>query len=218
MQGMATPAALGTSSALTLRGPAPGGAPNAPSPVAAAPAPRTSGSIDWVIREVEATLGPLPPAADDPGPQEVAPPATGVVATPRRLAAEMLGPLIAPGSHFLELLIAVDAQSFISLRLPDTVRRVIYAPSASSGEVVLVEQSRPELLWPVDIILGAGGNAVLSGRWRAFALGHRLRVGATSSSTSSWGRWRPRCRSSLPSASAAPTPSPRRSKGAALPR
>jgi hypothetical protein len=42
---------------------------------------------------------------------------------------------------------------------------------------MLVEQSRPELLWPVDIILGAGGNAVLSGRWRAFALGHRLRVG-----------------------------------------
>jgi hypothetical protein len=28
----------------------------------------------------------------------------------------------------------------------------------------------------VDIILGASGNAVLSGRWRAFALGHRLRV------------------------------------------
>jgi hypothetical protein len=41
---------------------------------------------------------------------------------------------------------------------------------------VLVEQSRPELLWPVDIVLRAGGNAVLSGRWRAFALGHRLRV------------------------------------------
>jgi hypothetical protein len=41
-----------------------------------------------------------------------------------------------------------------------------------------VEQSRPELLWPVDIILGAGDNAVLSGCWRAFALGHRLRVGA----------------------------------------
>jgi hypothetical protein len=47
-------------------------------------------------------------------------------------------------------------------------------PSTSSGEVVLVEQSRPDLLWPVDILLGAGGNAVLSGRWRAFALGHRL--------------------------------------------
>jgi hypothetical protein len=29
----------------------------------------------------------------------------------------------------------------------------------------------------VDIILGASGNAVLSGRWRAFTLGHRLHVG-----------------------------------------
>jgi hypothetical protein len=29
----------------------------------------------------------------------------------------------------------------------------------------------------VDILLGAGGNAVLSGRWRAFALSHCLRVG-----------------------------------------
>jgi hypothetical protein len=54
---------------------------------------------------------------------------------------------------------------------------VIYAPSASSREVTLVEQSRPDLFWPVDIILGASGNAVLSGCWRAFALGHRLRVG-----------------------------------------
>jgi hypothetical protein len=42
---------------------------------------------------------------------------------------------------------------------------------------VQLEQSRPELLWPIDIILRAGGNAVLFGRWRAFALGHRLRVG-----------------------------------------
>jgi hypothetical protein len=89
----------------------------------------------------------------------------------------MLGPLIAPGSQFLELLIVVEAWSFTSLRLPDAVRRVIYAPGFSIGEVMLVEQSRPELLWPVDIILGAGGNAVLSGRWRAFALGHRLHVG-----------------------------------------
>jgi hypothetical protein len=40
-----------------------------------------------------------------------------------------------------------------------------------------VDQSRPELLWPVDIILGAGGNAVLSVHWRAFALGHRLCIG-----------------------------------------
>jgi hypothetical protein len=42
---------------------------------------------------------------------------------------------------------------------------------------MLVEQSRPELIWPVDIILRAGSNAVFSGRWRVFALGHHLRVG-----------------------------------------
>jgi hypothetical protein len=89
----------------------------------------------------------------------------------------MLQPLIAPGSRFLELLVVIDAWSFVSLRMPDVVQRVNYAPGASSGEVALVEQSRPELLWPVDIILGAGGNAILSRRWRAFALGHRLRIG-----------------------------------------
>jgi hypothetical protein len=89
----------------------------------------------------------------------------------------MLGPLIAPGSRFLELLVVVDVWSFDSLWLPDAVRRVIYAPGASSGEVTLVEQSRPDHLWHVDIILRAGGNAVLFGHWRAFALGHRLRVG-----------------------------------------
>jgi hypothetical protein len=93
------------------------------------------------------------------------------------MAARMLGPLIVPGSRFLELLVVIEAWSFISLRLPDAVWRVIYAPGFSTGEVMLVEQSRPELLWPVDIILRAGGNAVLSGHWRAFALGHRLRVG-----------------------------------------
>jgi hypothetical protein len=42
---------------------------------------------------------------------------------------------------------------------------------------MLAEQSRPELLWPIDIILRAGGNAILSGRWRAIALGHHLCVG-----------------------------------------
>jgi hypothetical protein len=130
-----------------------------------------------VLREVEAALGPLPPLADGPGPQEVAPPVNGVVATPGHRAAELLGPLVAPGSHFLELLVIFDVLSFDSLRLPNAVRRVIYAPGASSGEVVLVEQSRPDLLWPMDILLGADGNAVLSGRWRAFALGHRLRIG-----------------------------------------
>jgi hypothetical protein len=93
------------------------------------------------------------------------------------MAAEMLGPLIALGSQFLELLVVVEAWSSISLQLLDAVRRVIYAPGFSIGEVVLVEQSRPELLWPIDIILAVGSSAVLSGRWRAFAIGHRLRVG-----------------------------------------
>jgi hypothetical protein len=47
----------------------------------------------------------------------------------------MLGPLIMPSSHFLELLVAVDAWSFISLRLPDAVWRVIYALGSSSGRL-----------------------------------------------------------------------------------
>jgi hypothetical protein len=89
----------------------------------------------------------------------------------------MLGPLIALGSRFLELLVVIELWSFDSLRLPNAVRRVIYAPGASSGEVALSEQSRLDLFWHVDIILGASGNAILSGRWRAFALGHRLHIG-----------------------------------------
>jgi hypothetical protein len=67
-QGEANHAAPGASGALTLRGPAPGGALHTPSTVAAAAAPRSPGSIDRVLREVEAALGPLPPAADGPGP------------------------------------------------------------------------------------------------------------------------------------------------------
>jgi hypothetical protein len=88
----------------------------------------------------------------------------------------MLGPLIAPASRFLELLVIVDPQSFNALRLPNAVRRVVYAPGVATGEIALGEQSRPDLVWPVDILLGADGNAFLSGRWRAFALGHRLRI------------------------------------------
>jgi hypothetical protein len=41
----------------------------------------------------------------------------------------MLGPLIAPGSRFLELLVVVDVWSFDFLRLPDAVRKVIYTPA-----------------------------------------------------------------------------------------
>jgi hypothetical protein len=89
----------------------------------------------------------------------------------------MLGPLVAPGSRFLELLVVVDALGFNSLRLPDAIRRAIHAHGPAAGEIALGEQSRPDLFWPVDILFGANGNVVLSGRWRPFALGCRLRVG-----------------------------------------
>jgi hypothetical protein len=54
---------------------------------------------------------------------------------------------------------------------------VVYAPGAASGEIALGEKSRPDLFRPVDILLGAGGNAILSERWMALALVHRLRIG-----------------------------------------
>jgi hypothetical protein len=130
----------------------------------------------------------------------------------------MLGPLTGLGSRFLELLVIVHALGFNSLRLPDAVRRVIYAPGMAAGEIALGEQSRPDLLWPVDILLGVGGNAILSGRWRAFALGHRLHVGDHLVFRFKLRSWRPRCGSSPLVASAAPTPSPRRSEEEALAR
>jgi hypothetical protein len=77
----------------------------------------------------------------------------------------------------LELLVVIDAPGFNSLRLPDAVRMVVHAHGPTTGEIALGEQSRPDLFWPVDILFGDGGNAVLAGRWRAFALGHRLCVG-----------------------------------------
>jgi hypothetical protein len=40
---------------------------------------------------------------------------TGVVANPRRLAVAALGPLIAPGSYFLELLVVIRDGTFITL-------------------------------------------------------------------------------------------------------
>jgi hypothetical protein len=134
------------------------------------------GSIDWALEEVEAILGALPPAAEAPVPKELAPFVTGVVTTPCRLATVVLGPLIAPGSHILELLVVVQDWSFTTLRLPEVIRRVLSDPGLSVGEVTLVEQSRPELIWPVDVILGVGGSAVLSGHSRAFVLGHHLHV------------------------------------------
>jgi hypothetical protein len=77
----------------------------------------------------------------------------------------------------LELLVVVDAPGFNSLRLPDAIRRAIHAHGPAAGEITLGEQSRPDLFWPVDILFGVNGNAVLSGRWRPFALGCRLRIG-----------------------------------------
>jgi hypothetical protein len=100
---------------------------------------------------------------------------TNMVANSHRLAVAALGPLITSGSHFLELLIVVQYGSFIILRLPDAIRRVLSAPGFGVSEVVLVEQSRPELIWHVDVILGV--NAVFSGRWRHFAQSHHLHVG-----------------------------------------
>jgi hypothetical protein len=88
----------------------------------------------------------------------------GVVATPRHLAAALLGPLIAPGSRFLELLIVVDAPGFNSLRLPDAIRRAIHAHGPAAGEIALGEQSRSDLFWPMDILFRTNGNVVLSGR------------------------------------------------------
>jgi hypothetical protein len=80
------------------------------------------------------------------------------------LAVALLGPLIGLGSRFLGLLVIIDAPGFISLRLPDAIRRVVYAPGVATGEIALGEQSRPDLLWPMDILLGAGGNAARSRR------------------------------------------------------
>jgi hypothetical protein len=76
----------------------------------------------------------------------------------------------------LELLGVVQAWSFTTLRLPEAIRRVLSALGLFVGEVALVEQSRLELSWPVDVILGTGGSVVLSRRWRDFALSHHLLV------------------------------------------
>jgi hypothetical protein len=116
MQGAENRATLGTSMALTLWGPAPGGALNASSLLAVVMlAPRSARSVDQALREVGAALGSLPPVADAPVPQEVATFATRVVVTPRRLAVEMLGPLILSRSQFLELLVVIEAWSFPTL-------------------------------------------------------------------------------------------------------
>jgi hypothetical protein len=59
----------------------------------------------------------------------------------------------------LEFLIDVSAWSFITLRLPEAIWRVLSTTGLAVGELVLVEQSRPCLVWLVDVILGVGGGA-----------------------------------------------------------
>jgi hypothetical protein len=112
-------------------------------------APRSAGSIDRALREAEAALGLLPPVVDAPVPQEVAPFVTTVVATPRHLAAVALGPLITPGSRFLELLVVIEAWSFTTLWLLDVVRRAISIADLSKlrwrGRAGGVEQARADL-------------------------------------------------------------------------
>jgi hypothetical protein len=73
---------------------------------------------------------------------EVAPFVTGVVTNPHSLAAATLGPLVALGSHFLELLIVIQGGAFITLRLPKAIWRAISATCFGISEVMLVEQSR----------------------------------------------------------------------------
>jgi hypothetical protein len=46
----------------------------------------------------------------------------------------------------LELLVVIKDRSFVTLRLPDTIWRAISALGFGVGEVVLVEQSRLELI------------------------------------------------------------------------
>jgi hypothetical protein len=98
-----------------------------------------------VLREASAILSPLLPAAEAATPPEVAPFATGLVTTPCRLTAAVLGPLITPGSYFLEILVDVQTWRFTMLFLPEAIRKVLSAPGLAFREVVLVEQSWPEM-------------------------------------------------------------------------
>jgi hypothetical protein len=80
------------------------------------------------------------------------------------LATTAPGALVALGSHFLEFLIDIGAWSFNTLRLPKAIWRVLSTPGLTVGKVALVEQSRPALVWPVDVVLGVGGGAIFSRR------------------------------------------------------
>jgi hypothetical protein len=102
-----------------------------PSPlVAAMSAPRSAGSIDRALREAGAILGPV---RDRRG-QDSPPPGSGGPGTPHRTGVPLLG--------------APRRRPILDLHHPPAARCsrwAISTPGLSVGEVVLVEQSRPEL-------------------------------------------------------------------------
>jgi hypothetical protein len=100
----------------------------------------------------------------------------GLVAACCHEAVEALGPLIAPGSHFFEFLIDVGTFNFPVLCLSEAIRWVLSGPGLAVGEVMLAKQSRLDLIWLVDVMLGIGNSVILSGRWRAFAVDHHLLI------------------------------------------
>jgi hypothetical protein len=145
-------------------------------------APRPLGSINQALREVAVALGPRAAQitggpARDVAPPTAAPFGTGLVAARRHAAVEALGPLIVPGYQFFEFLIDIGAWSFRMLRLPEVIWWVLSGPVLAMGEVMLVEQSRSNLVWPVDVVLGVGNGVIFSGPWRAFTLDYHLLIG-----------------------------------------
>jgi hypothetical protein len=80
-----------------------------PSPLAAAMlAPRPLASIDRALSEVEVALAPCA-SRGGRGAAGSSALRDRLVTACRRLATVALGPLVAPGSHFLELLIDISA-------------------------------------------------------------------------------------------------------------
>jgi hypothetical protein len=143
--------------------------------------PRLPRSIDWALREVAAAIGPRTAQitggpAGDVAPPRAAPFTTGLVATRRLAATEALRPLVAPGSRFFEFIVDVGAWSFYTLCITEAIRQALSGPGLTVGKVILAEPSLSDLVWSIDIVLGISGGTI-SGRWRAFALDHRLLVG-----------------------------------------
>jgi hypothetical protein len=163
-------------------------------------APRPLKSKDRALKVVAAALGPLAPAVEAVAPPVAAPFETGLVTVRRRLATLALGNLVALGSHFLEFLIDIGAWNFNALRPLEAIQWVLSTLGLGVDEVALVEQSRPALVWPVDVVLGVGGGAVFSGAGGPLSLATTSSSVTASSSASSSGRSKSRCGSLMPMA------------------